>query len=239
MTKSYLRTQLNLSPAVEDYVKAIYQLGEEAATRTDDRITTNEIAARLRIAPGSVSGMLRKLGDLDLVAHRPYYGVELTETGRQLALEIVRHHRLLELYLTVIIGFGWHEVHDQADELEHAISEEFEDRIAQLLGNPTVDPHGDPIPPKAGTMAAEETVPLSTVTLHEQYQIVRVRTQDPDLLCYLNQKGLVPGTLVTLLSKEPYGGSLHLQHSDEQVETLISPAVGMVVCVRRNPAAKL
>src|SRR5579875_2724848 len=160
MPKSTLRQQLNLSEAVEDYLKAIYQLREAAqhAGEGDPRVTTTALSNALGVAPGSVISMIKKLADDGLVNHRPYYGVELTPTGERLALEMVRHHRLLELYLTHVVGFGWDEVHEQADALEHAISEEFEDRIDLMLGCPTVDPHGDPIPSKEGQFSEPATL---------------------------------------------------------------------------------
>ncbi len=215
MPKSALRQQLNLSEAVEDYLKAIYQLHEAAqrAGETSARVTTTALAGALGVAPGSVTGMIKKLADDGLVNHRPYYGVDLTATGERLALEIVRHHRLLELYLTLVVGFGWDEVHEQADALEHAISEEFEDRIDSILGGPTVDPHGDPIPSKEGLLPEMVALPLSQCAPDAARALViaRVLTQATDLLRYLAGLGLVPGARIVLLGREPFDGPLHVR----------------------------
>ena len=255
MPKSFLRQQLNLSEAVEDYLKAIFLLREEEVAQggADGRVTTNALAARLDVMPGSVTGMVKKLAELGLVTHTPYRGVALTTTGEQLALEIVRHHRLLELYLTRIVGFGWHEVHDQADVLEHAISEEFEDRIDRMLGSPTSDPHGDPIPSKQGflTSPTMQSLAMLTADATREYCISRVLTQERDLLCFLDQHHLVPGARITLLAREPFGGSLRLRVQsspvavegsfeapfDAAAEVFISPHVASVVLVTPTMAS--
>jgi DtxR family Mn-dependent transcriptional regulator len=239
MPKSALRQQLNLSEAVEDYLKAIYHLHEAAARsgETPPRVTTMALANALGVAPGSVTGMIKKLADDGLVNHRPYYGVALTEMGERLALEIVRHHRLLELYLTHVVGFGWDEVHEQADALEHAISEEFEDRIAALLGEPAYDPHGDPIPSKAGDlpqMAAHSLAEQMPAPAHSLV-ITRVLTQDTGRLRYLAQIGLVPGAVFTLVRRDPFGGALHLMRQNTDgtgEECLLSEALARLLLVR-------
>ena len=142
-----------LTVAVEDYAKAIYRLEERAGSAS-----TNDLAALLDVKPGSVSGMLRKLSSLGLVEHEPYRGVRLTEEGRRVALEVIRHHRLLELFLVQDLGMTEDEVHAEAEVLEHALSEELEELIARKLGDPTVDPHGDPIPSRELTLPQRETV---------------------------------------------------------------------------------
>lgn len=243
MTKSNLRSKLNLSEAVEDYLKAIYQLREEPASSAGEpaRVTTMALAARLGVAPGSVTGMVKKLADHGLVLHTPYRGVELTATGEHIALELVRHHRLIELYLTHIIGFNWDEVHEQADALEHAISEEFEDRIAAALGDPTVDPHGDPIPTKEGRVPAPDAQSLAARQPDEgQWLVVaRVLTQDPALLRYLAGLRLVPGAAFRLVGREPFGGSLRLVRAADAADCQISPAVAVVLLVAPVPAPAL
>ncbi len=218
MTKSELRLKLSPSEAVEDYLKAIYLLREEALARGEaGRVTTNALAERLGVEPGSVTGMLRKLagGREDapkLVLHTPYRGVELTEIGEKLALEIVRHHRLLELYLTRVLGFRWDEVHEQADEMEHVISEEFEERIDQMLGEPEVDPHGDPIPTRSGALPDQpDLVPLTVLEPGRFAQIRRVRDQNPELLRHLETLGLLPNAEVMVLERMPFGGPLRLR----------------------------
>ncbi len=235
MPKSQLRSQLNLSESGEDYLKAIFQLREELRrTHDSDLVTTNALAARLGVAPGSVTGMVKKLADLELVTHAPYRGVNLTEVGERLALELVRHHRLLELYLTRVVGFRWDEVHDQADALEHAISEEFEDRIDEMLGNPAYDPHGDPIPTKEGQITGPELAPLAAMIPDPDriYTIVRVLTQDPTLLRYLDQLRLTPGTHIRLMARAPFGGDLRV--ATETAECLISPLIAGVMLVMHS-----
>ncbi|HEY7358581.1 MAG TPA: metal-dependent transcriptional regulator [Ktedonobacterales bacterium] len=218
MTKSELRHTLGPSEAVEDYLKTIYLLREEAQARGESgRVTTNALAERLGVEPGSVTGMLKKLaGEKDdapkLVRHTPYHGVELTEVGEKLALEIVRHHRLLELYLTRVLGFHWDEVHEQADEMEHVISEEFEEKINHLLGEPVTDPHGDPIPTRSGELPQQpELVSLADLEPGQAARICRVRDQNPDLLRHLETLHLLPETVVTVLERAPFGGPVRLR----------------------------
>lgn len=219
MTKSELRLKLSPSEAVEDYLKTIYLLREEAQARGEPgRVTTNALAERLGVEPGSVTGMLKKLaGEKDdqspkLVRHMPYHGVELTEVGEKLALEIVRHHRLLELYLTRVLGFRWDEVHEQADEMEHVISEEFEEKIDHMLGEPVTDPHGDPIPTRAGELPQQTgLVALAELEPGHVARICRVRDQNPELLRHLETLRLLPETVVTVLERAPFGGPLRLR----------------------------
>ncbi len=218
MTKSELRHQLSPSEAVEDYLKTIYLLREEALARGETgRVTTNALAERLDVEPGSVTGMLHKLsggkeGAPQLVRHEPYRGVELTPLGEKLALEIVRHHRLLELYLTRVLGFSWDEVHDQADQMEHVISEEFEEKIDQMLGAPVVDPHGDPIPTRSGELPEQpELVSLADLEPGRAAQVRRIRDQTPDLLRHLETLHLLPNAVVTVLERAPFGGPIHLR----------------------------
>ncbi len=218
MTKSELRLKLSPSEAVEDYLKTIYLLREEARSRGESgRVTTNALAERLGVEPGSVTGMLKKLaGEKEdapkLVRHTPYHGVELTEIGEKLALEIVRHHRLLELYLTRVLGFRWDEVHEQADEMEHVISEEFEEKINHLLGEPVADPHGDPIPTRSGALPEQpELVALADLEPGRAARICRVRDQNPELLRHLEMLGLLPDARVTVLDRAPFGGPLRLR----------------------------
>ncbi len=218
MTKSELRHKLAPSEAVEDYLKTIYLLREEALARGEPgRVTTNALAERLGVEPGSVTGMLKKLaGERDdapkLVRHTPYHGVELTEVGEKLALEIVRHHRLLELYLTRVLGFSWDEVHDQADEMEHVISEEFEEKIDHMLGAPIADPHGDPIPTRSGELPEQPGLTsLAALEPGRAALIMRVRDQTPELLRHLETLRLLPGMEVTVLERAPFGGPLRLR----------------------------
>jgi len=193
-----------LSSAMEDYLKAIYELGEEG-------VTTQALADALKISPASVTGMLKKLAALKLVAYTRYQGAGLTPAGRQVALEVVRHHRLIETYLAQALGYGWHEVHDEAERLEHHISEAFEERIAELLGHPTHDPHGDPIPQRDGSIPDRPGQPLSEVAVGATIEIVRITKQEREVLRYLAEHNLRPGTVATVLAREPFAGPVLLQ----------------------------
>ncbi len=194
------------SPPIEDYLKTIYLLRER-----EGAATTTAIAAVLEVTPASVTGMIKKLAELKLVRHTPYQGVELTKSGEKLALEMVRHHRLLELFLMEALGYTWDEVHTEAHVLEHVISEEFEERMAARLGNPTVDPHGDPIPAKDGTIAAVKERALLAMQPGESAQITHVNDANSEMLRYAANLGLTPTTRLTLVKAEPFGGSLRVK----------------------------
>jgi DtxR family transcriptional regulator, Mn-dependent transcriptional regulator len=193
------------SPAIEDYLKAIYVLHQEHG-----QVTTSLLAERLGFAPPSVTGMLQKLAKLDLVSYTPYYGVALTDRGQRIALEVLRHHRLLEMFLVKELGYSWEEVHAEAEVLEHVISEQLEARIAAHLGHPTADPHGDPIPSADGTLPACPYLPLAHLSVGAAGQIARVTDQRPDHLRYLADLGLVPGAVVTVQARAPFDGPLTL-----------------------------
>jgi DtxR family Mn-dependent transcriptional regulator len=195
-----------LSPPIEDYLKTVYLLRER-----EGAATTTGIAAALEVTPASVTGMIKKLAELKLVRHTPYQGVELTKSGEKIALEMVRHHRLLELFLFEALGYAWDEVHAEADALEHVISEEFEERIAARLGNPTVDPHGDPIPTKDGAIAVVKERALLTLQAGESAQITHINDTNSEMLRYAASLGLMPATRLTLIKVEPFGGSLRIQ----------------------------
>jgi len=195
-----------LSPPIEDYLKTIYLLRERSGAAT-----TTGIASVLEVTPASVTGMVKKLAELKLVRHTPYQGVELTKSGEKIALEMVRHHRLLELFLAEALGYSWDEVHAEADVLEHVISEEFEDRIAARLGNPTIDPHGDPIPAKDGTIAVVKERALLAMQAGESAQITHINDTHSEMLRYAASLGLTPATRLTLIEAEPFGGSLRVR----------------------------
>lgn len=195
-----------LSPPMEDYLKAMYMIRERAG-----QVTTTAIATALSVTPASVTGMIKKLAELKLVRHMPYQGVELTKSGEKIALEIVRHHRLLELFLIEALGYSWDEVHAEADVLEHVISEEFEERVAARLGYPVVDPHGDPIPAKDGTITAVAQQALLLLAAGQTATITRVSDHNSEVLRYAADLGLRPGVRVTLISAEPFGGSLRVK----------------------------
>ena len=193
--------------AVEDYVKAIFTL----EGRTAEPVSTNALAARLCITPGSVSAMLRKLDELGLITHEPYRGVRLTPEGRRLALEIVRHHRLIELFLAESLEMSWDRVHDEAEVLEHVLSEELEALIAAKLGHPTIDPHGDPIPSAELELEERATRSLESLEPGDRGTFVRVSDSDPRMLRYLAECGIAPGDHFEVGSRQPFGGPLFLR----------------------------
>jgi DtxR family Mn-dependent transcriptional regulator len=177
----------------------------------DGRVTTNGIADRLRVSPASVTAMVKKLAGLGLVAHEPYRGVELTEPGTRMALEVIRHHRLLELYLMQALGLGWDQVHEEAERLEHHLSDELEARIDAALGHPTRDPHGDPIPTAQLELSGVDDVPLSDVPVGSAVTVARVPDGDPELLRYLAELGVVPMEPVVVVARAPFDGPLTLE----------------------------
>ena len=194
-----------LSGPVEDYLKAIYDLelvGEPAST--------NDIADRLAISPASVSGMVRRLADQGLITHEPYRGVRLTGEGRTAALRTLRRHRILECYLTAVLGYPWDRVHDEAERLEHTASEELIERMASALGDPIHDPHGAPIPTREG--AVERTVlrALADVAAGERVQVRMVNDDDAERLRYLAELGIRPGAVLRILDKAPFEGPITL-----------------------------
>jgi DtxR family Mn-dependent transcriptional regulator len=189
--------QLGLTESQEDYLKQILLIGESGGA-----VSTQSLADRLRVRPASVTGMIRRLVELGLVEHEPYRGVRLTDEGRQAALEILRHHRLLETFLAVKLGYRWDEVHDEAERLEHVISDLFESRIAEALGHPTRDPHGDPIPDSTLVMpSSEDGARLASLEAGFEGRLVRVNSQDSDSLNLLGRLGLVPGVRVKVTER--------------------------------------
>ncbi|MEE9182629.1 MAG: metal-dependent transcriptional regulator [candidate division NC10 bacterium] len=198
-----------VSQAVEDYVKAIYLLEQR-----ESKVTTKAVAVALDVAAPSVTAMIKRLHAMRLVRYTRYRGVALTPAGRRMALEVIRHHRLLELYLVEALGLPWDQVHAEADRLEHVISEEVEERIAEHLGHPVADPHGDPIPTRGGEVEGPLGLPLSELTPGTAAVVKRVGDQDPAKLRYLATLGLFPQVRVTLLEKAPFGGPVSLEVGD-------------------------
>jgi DtxR family transcriptional regulator, Mn-dependent transcriptional regulator len=196
--------------AIEDYAKAIYSLQHGR----EQPVTTSALAERLGVTAGSASGMIKKLAGLGLVDHVPYRGVVLTGLGRRLALEVLRHHRLLELYLTEAFGMPWDQVHAEAEVLEHVLSEELEELISAKLGDPTVDPHGDPIPGRDGSIDEPETRSLSDLIAGDRAQFLRVSDSNPDMLRYLAERKIRPGQELEVIDKQPFGGPLFLRIAD-------------------------
>ena len=194
------------SPAVDDYVKAVYSLAERHAT-----VTTSLIADRLGVSPSSVSGMVRRLVELGLVEHARYAGVSLTSRGTGAALAVLRRHRLLETFLVRELNYGWDEVHDEAEVLEHHISETLLARIDARLGHPRVDPHGDPIPDAQGHTAPVHARQLSTLEPGTRGRLSRVEDSDPAALRYLSERSISLGDTVELLERQPFGGPFRVR----------------------------
>jgi DtxR family Mn-dependent transcriptional regulator len=229
MAQTQVPRVCDLTAAVQDYAKAIYTL----ETR-DGSASTNELAALLEVRPASVSGMLRKLSELGLAEHERYRGVRLTERGRRVALEVIRHHRLLEAFLVESLGMTWDEVHDEAEVLEHALSEELEELIAAKLGNPTVDPHGDPIPSRELTLPETPEPALTELEPGEAATFVRISDSDPEMLRFLSERDIVPGTNLELIERQPFDGPLFVRVGDD-VHVLGSTLAG-AMHVRREEA---
>jgi DtxR family transcriptional regulator, Mn-dependent transcriptional regulator len=199
------------SQAVEDYLKTIYDL-----ERGGQVVSTSGLAERLAVAPASASGMLKKLAGLNLVHHEPYRGVRLTDAGRRMALEVIRHHRLIELYLHEALGVPWDEVHAEAEKMEHVLSENLEARIDALLGYPDTDPHGAPIPSADLEVEHPTTVPLAEVAAGHRCVIVEVDDFDPALLRYAGELGLYPQTPIEVLAVAPIKGPLTVRVDDQE-----------------------
>src|SRR5437763_16927672 len=200
-----------VSSAVEDYAKAIYAL----ESRGEGAVSTTALAERLSVTAASASSMVKKLADMGLVTHEPYRGVRLTPEGVKVALEVLRHHRLLEVYLAEELGVPWDRVHDEAEVLEHVLSEELEEIIAAKLGYPTRDPHGDPIPTVDGRIEEQPTAALSEAEPGACGVFVRVSDSDPEMLRYLAARGIAPGDEFEVVEKQPFDGPLFARFGDE------------------------
>jgi DtxR family Mn-dependent transcriptional regulator len=204
------------SEAVEDFLKTVYKLQQ-----TYDLVPTTVLAQALEITPPSATDMAKKLADSSrmetpLLSHERYRGVRLTPLGEQVALEVLRHHRLIELYLVKALGYSWDEVHEEADRLEHVISERFEAKIAEYLGDPDIDPHGDPIPSRDGAMPdRDKLIALADWPLNQEGIVGRLLDQSPEKLQYLAQKEIKPGTTVLVLEREPFDGLTHVLINDK------------------------
>jgi DtxR family Mn-dependent transcriptional regulator len=178
---------------------------------SDEKVSTSAIAARLGVAQASVTGMIKKMAEMKLVDHSPYQGVALTPSGEKIALEIIRHHRLLELYLAEAMGYSWDKVHDEAEKLEHVISEEFEDKIDEFLGRPTADPHGAPIPTKDGQLPALRGFALSKAEAGDRVVVRMVSDRDAEKLRYLGKIELFPNIEIEVVEKAPFNGPMHIR----------------------------
>lgn len=218
---------LGHSAAIEDYVKAIYAL-ELAAT---DAVTVSAVAERLQVTPPAASAMVRRLAEKDLVTHEPYRGVELTAEGQRLALEVMRHHRLIELFLARELGMPWDRVHVEADVLEHVISEELEELIARKLGDPERDPHGDPIPSSSLELEEGDTKALSEMEEGEWGVFTRVSDADSEMLRYLDGLGISPGDRLELVARQPFDGplSVRFEHGEHALGGALADAMRVEV----------
>ncbi len=211
-----VRGEPPLTAPVEDYLKAIYEIGG-----ADGPASTNDIAAALALAPASVSGMARRLVEQGLVAHERYHGVRLTELGRRAALRTIRRHRVIETYLARALGYSWDRVHDEAERLEHAASDELVDRMAAAIGEPATDPHGAPIPTREGELHEPALTPLAAVAAGERVRVERVDDRDPARLRYLAELGITPGTAIEVVGRAPFDGPITVRLGASEVERVI------------------
>jgi DtxR family Mn-dependent transcriptional regulator len=194
------------SQVVEDYIKAIYEIQQARG-----KAATSALADRLGVAPASVTSMIKKLADLRLVLYEPYQGAVLTEAGEKIALEVIRHHRLIELFLAEALGVPWDQVHTEAHKIEHVLSEDLEDRIDAVLGHPTADPHGAPIPARDGSMDYSKRIQLSDLNPGQSAVVAEVSDRDAALLRYLGELGLYPSVQVSMVAVAPFDGPLTLR----------------------------
>jgi DtxR family Mn-dependent transcriptional regulator len=201
------------SHAIEDYAKAIYALQRRTA---GEPVSTNQLAERCGVTPASASAMVKKLAEQQLAIHEPYRGVRLTAAGERLALEMLRHHRLLELYLSEHLGVPWDRVHEEAEALEHVLSEDLEARIAAKLGNPTHDPHGDPIPDRDLVIDEGVTEALSNVAIGAGGRFVRVSDSDSRMLRFLAEQGIAIGDRCVVLGRQPFDGPISARFGDSE-----------------------
>lgn len=218
--------------AVEDFLKTVYLLEQQVAP-----VPTTLLARALNIAAPSVTDMIKRLSGSEnlLLDYRPYQGVRLNEEGRRIALEVIRHHRLLEVYLTRVLGYAWDEVHEEADRLEHYISEKLESRIDDALGHPELDPHGDPIPALDGTMLDLNLVLLSDLEPEQEAQVSRIVDQSSEVLRYLSDLGMTPGAHVTLTAHAPLNDTVTVRLGDTGSVITISTHVARKILVILSP----
>lgn len=220
------RALADLTAPVEDYLKAIYEL-----ERSGEPAETNAIARILRIAPASVSGMMRRLADQALITHAPYRGARLTPTGRRAALRTLRRHRVIEAYLTSALGYSWDRVHDEAERLEHAASDELIDRMAEAIGEPETDPHGAPIPTREGTLHEQTLITLGALEAGDNARVERVSDSSAELLRYLAELGIIPGASIRVIAREPFDGPIAIRVASG-IKT-IGPTLAAQVLVSR------
>ncbi len=211
-----------LSASVGDYLKAIWTIAEDGAA------STNEISGRLSVAPASVTNMLARLQEMGFASYERYRGASLTERGREEAVRLVRRHRLLETFLIAYLGYSWQEVHEEAERLEHVVSEDFTERLAKLLEYPEHDPHGDPIPTAEGAVAREDSRPLSEVCAGQRIRIARVTDSDASRLSYLGERGLVPGSALNVKETRAVDGVVAVEDRGGNVHHLGNPLANSI-----------
>jgi len=219
----------DLTAPVEDYLKAVYDL-----ERVGEPASTTGLAARLQVAPASVTGMVRRLARQGLLTHRRYRGVRLTPRGRRAALRTIRRHRVIETYLVRALGFRWDEVHAEAERLEHAASDAFVDRMAKAIGEPTVDPHGAPIPSREGVVADPGYLPLAELAAGAVADVMHVADDDPSLLRYLDDLAIALGSTVRVVDRAPFGGPITLAVG--RARRVVGPALAERILVRNHAA---
>ena len=222
--------ETQLSESIQDYLKAINELAQGGVPTS-----TNDIAGRLNVAAASVTGMLKRLASMDppLVDYHKHHGVQLTEEGQQISLQIIRKHRLIELFLVKTLEYTWDEVHEEAERLEHAVSFRFGERLARLLGEPEFDPHGDPIPSRDLQLPTMRTIPLSDVQSGQRAVIRRVHTSDAALLRYLGEMGVLPGVEIIVQAQIPFDRTvhIHLLGQDRQPECVLGVDISLLIQV--------
>jgi DtxR family transcriptional regulator, Mn-dependent transcriptional regulator len=220
-----------LTQSIQNYLKQIYELNEDGL-----HASTNDLAARLNVAPASVTGMLQRLASSTppLVTYKKHQGVTLTRKGERAALEVIRHHRLLEAYLVNALGYSWDKVHEEACRLEHVISEDFETRIAQALGNPIRDPHGDLIPTEDLTMPVDETRPLASLRTDESATVIRVSDADPALLRHLQEIGVVPETRIIVKDYSRFDGNLTIRVDGQRSNIILGTSITNQIFVEKK-----
>ena len=210
----------------ENYLKSIYTIEADKGT-----VSTSLLSDRLKISAASATEMIKKLAEAGLITHKPYRGVRLTEAGKKKALQIVRRHRLWELFLVEVLKYDWEEIHDEAERLEHAVSEQLIDRIDEMLGRPEVDPHGDPIPNAEGTISHKKYLDLLTAPLDTELVIARVIDQDSEFLRFIEQRDLMPGSAIVIESRDPLADAVRVR-SDAERSTTIGTRAASKVLVR-------
>jgi len=216
-----------ISESVQNYLKAIYLLGADGKS-----VTTSALADALGVSAASATNMIKKLAAMKLARHSPYRGVELTKAGEKIALEVIRHHRLIETFLAEALGVPWDRVHVEAERIEHVISEELEDRIADFLGDPTRDPHGDPIPTRAGIVDELRRPALADIAAGETVVVQRIGAQEPEHLRHLSQLGIVPNASVNVIHREPFEGPLRVRVN--HIEHVLDESFARQIWVSRN-----